>query len=340
MSGVLLEGVSKRFGDTVAVDNVTLVVRQGSFTTLLGPSGCGKTTTLRLIAGFETPDSGDISLDGESLTKTPPWERDIGFVFQNYALFPHMTVSSNISFGLETRGVGKNEIQARVQEVLDLVSLLGLGQRYPAQLSGGQQQRVALARAIVTQPRVLLLDEPLSNLDAKLREETRVELRRIQQETGITALYVTHDQEEALALSDKVVVMNQGHVEQVGMPEDVWGNPRNLFTAEFLGVDNLLRCQIRNGQAHLSPNYTIPYSRGDGDVVLGIRAADVFISLDGGGCRGEVISSAFGSGHTKYWLKTSLSQEPLVAMSDEPFSDGQIVKVDLDPEKVLVISDV
>ncbi|PRD44952.1 polyamine ABC transporter ATP-binding protein [Phyllobacterium phragmitis] len=220
-------------------------IEEGAFVTLLGPSGCGKTTTLRMIAGLLSPSQGDIRIKGRSVTATPIHKRNLGLVFQNYALFPHKTIFDNVAFGLKYRDVGRREITDRVQKALDLVQLPGVGDRHPAQLSGGQQQRIALARAIVIEPDVLLLDEPLSALDANLREDMRVELKRIQEQLGITTIFVTHDQSEALAMSDKVVVMRSGHVEQVGAPEDVYVNPASAFVARFLGNANLIPATVK-----------------------------------------------------------------------------------------------
>jgi iron(III) transport system ATP-binding protein len=223
-----------------AVDDITLEIASGEFVSLLGPSGCGKTTLLRMIAGFETPTSGEISLAGQRVTHLPPNARDAAMVFQSYALFPHLDVSENVAFGLRVRGIGAAEITERVAEALHLVGLSGLERRSPDQLSGGQQQRVALARAVVTRPRVLLLDEPLSNLDAKLREQMRVELRRIQRALGITAIYVTHDQVEAMTLADRIVVLERGRIQQIAPPADLYARPANAFVSEFVGKVNLL----------------------------------------------------------------------------------------------------
>ena len=239
-----LTRVGKRFGPTVAVDQVSLVVQPGEMVALLGPSGCGKTTTLRLVAGFERPDAGRILIQGDDVTSMPPYRRDTGMVFQHYALFPHMTVRQNVAFGLRMRGIHRAQTSARVHDALALVSLTGLEDRYPRQLSGGQQQRVALARALVIRPRLLLLDEPLSSLDAKLRQEMRLEVRAIQQRVGITALFVTHDQEEALSLADRLAVMNHGRIEQVGTPVDVYERPQTAFVAGFIGQSNFFRGEI------------------------------------------------------------------------------------------------
>jgi putative spermidine/putrescine transport system ATP-binding protein len=237
---VRLVGVRKAYGDVAAVDGVDLEVRRGEFFTLLGPSGSGKTTTLRLIAGFERPDSGRVELAGEDVTGRPPYARDVNTVFQDYALFPHMTVGENVEYGLRVKGVKGAERRRAAQEALDMVRLSGLGERKPAQLSGGQRQRVALARSIVNRPRVLLLDEPLGALDLKLREEMQVELKRIQQEVGITFVYVTHDQDEALTMSDRLAVFNRGRIEQVGGPAEVYEHPQTEFVAGFVGVSNTL----------------------------------------------------------------------------------------------------
>ncbi|OYT51927.1 MAG: spermidine/putrescine ABC transporter ATP-binding protein [Desulfurococcales archaeon ex4484_217_2] len=242
MVNVRLEKVTKRFGEVIAADRITLTIKHGEFFTFLGPSGCGKTTTLRIIAGLEYPDEGKLYFDDKDVTDEPPYKRNTGMVFQNYALWPHMTVFDNIAYGLKIRKLPKEEIRRKVLEVLDLVKLRGLENRYPTQLSGGQQQRVALARALVIEPAVLLLDEPLSNLDAKLRIEMREEIKRIQKKLGITTIYVTHDQEEAMVISDRIAVMNRGRIMQVDEPKELYRRPKNLFVASFLG-----RCTILKG---------------------------------------------------------------------------------------------
>jgi putative spermidine/putrescine transport system ATP-binding protein len=241
-----LDSLAKRFGNHVAVDAISLDVRQGEFISLLGPSGCGKTTTLQMIGGFLQPDSGGILLGGRDLVSVRPHQRGLGIVFQSYALFPHMTAAENVSYGLEVQRIGKAEREQRVRDALALVGLVTYGDRYPRRMSGGQQQRVALARALVIKPSVLLLDEPLSNLDAKLREEMQIELRRIQRMTGTTTILVTHDQAEAMALSDRIVLMNKGRIEQVGAPEDVYERPATAFVAQFLGKTNLLQVQVEH----------------------------------------------------------------------------------------------
>jgi putative spermidine/putrescine transport system ATP-binding protein len=237
---LVLEHLSKHFGATVAVRDVSLEVRDGEFVVLLGPSGCGKTTTLRMIAGFVTPTAGRVRLGEADVTALAPWSRNTGMVFQSYALFPHLTVAENVAFGLEMRKVPRADIAPRVAEALRLVRLEGLGERLPRQLSGGQQQRVALARALVIRPDVLLLDEPLSNLDAKLRETVRIEIRELQQTLGITTVMVTHDQEEALIMADRLVVMSEGSVRQVGTQRDLYERPADRFVAGFVGRSNLL----------------------------------------------------------------------------------------------------
>jgi putative spermidine/putrescine transport system ATP-binding protein len=244
---VQLEGVTKAYGDVVAVDGVDLEVAPGEFFTMLGPSGSGKTTTLRLIAGFESPDAGRVLLEGVDVTRRPPFSRDVNTVFQDYALFPHLTVGDNVAYGLRVKRVPRGERKKRSAEALELVRLGGLERRKPSQLSGGQRQRVALARAIVNQPRVLLLDEPLGALDLKLRQEMQIELKRIQQEVGITFIYVTHDQEEALTMSDRLAVFNNGRIEQVGNPADVYEHPETEFVAGFVGASNVLERTL-NGQ--------------------------------------------------------------------------------------------
>jgi putative spermidine/putrescine transport system ATP-binding protein len=233
-------------GTTVAVKDFNLNIERGELVSFLGPSGCGKTTTLRMVAGFETPSRGAIKLNGEEISRRPPNQRHVGMVFQAYALFPNMTVADNIGFGLRVAKKPKEEIQKRVDEMLGLIRMPELGDRYPYQLSGGQQQRVALARALAVQPAVLLLDEPLSALDAKIRVELRSEIRRIQQQLGITTIYVTHDQEEALSISDRVVVMNDGMTEQIGRPFEIYNYPATSFVASFVGTLNQLRCKVED----------------------------------------------------------------------------------------------
>jgi iron(III) transport system ATP-binding protein len=278
---VVLENVRKVFTDperpdraVTAVDGVSLEVREGELVTFLGPSGCGKTTALRIVAGFEHPTSGRVFIGGQEVTHLPPHVRNTAMVFQSYAIFPHLTVAQNVAFGLEMRGIPKREIPAKVQGILEMVELAGLEHRAPEQLSGGQQQRVALARAIITEPRVLLFDEPLSNLDAKLREQMRGEVRRLQQRLGITSIYVTHDQAEAMALSDRIVVMEAGRVQQEGSPLDVYARPANRFVADFIGRVNFLEGRVASvgsggltmdvrGRRLVVPGSSAPLAAGD-----------------------------------------------------------------------------
>jgi len=244
MARLKIDGVSKRYGEVVAIREVTLDVADGEFVVLLGPSGCGKTTTLRVVAGFAEPSSGSVTLGGRDITALPPWKRNTGLVFQNYALFPHLTVAENVAFGLEMRKVEAAEAARRIGEVLRLVRLEPLAARLPRQLSGGQQQRVALARALVFHPDVLLLDEPLSNLDAKLRQDVRVEIRELQRTLALTTVMVTHDQEEALTMADRLVVMHDGEVRQVGTQQDLYERPRDRFVASFVGRSSFIEGEI------------------------------------------------------------------------------------------------
>ncbi len=241
---VSLQGVKKWFGGHLAVRGVSLQVEPGELISFLGPSGCGKTTTLRMIAGLEHPDEGVIAIGGTRINETPTWKRDLGMVFQNYALFPHMTVAENVAFGLSIRKVPSNEMAERVRSALDLVRMGHFADRLPSQLSGGQRQRIALARALVTRPKVLLLDEPLAALDKKLREQMQVEIRQLQQQVGITTIFVTHDQEEALTLSDRIVVMEQGEVVQIGTPAEVYEYPRTRFVSDFIGFASSLKGRV------------------------------------------------------------------------------------------------
>lgn len=274
MAFLELTNISKSYGRVNAVDPLNLSIRAGEFLTLLGPSGCGKTTILRMIAGFETPTAGNIWLDGEDITYRSASKRSMGMVFQSYALFPHLTAQQNIAFGMNIRRESKPAIQKRCAELLELVGLGEMGNRYPHQMSGGQQQRIAIARALAVQPKVLLLDEPLSALDAKVRLSLRTELRRIQQQLQITAIYVTHDQEEALSLSDRIAVMAKGKIEQLDQPENIYGAPQTAFAATFVGMSNQFRgqiisaeqgtCQIGNRTFHVSPQP----QRHDGESIL------------------------------------------------------------------------
>lgn len=293
---VELERLTKRFGPEVAVQNLTLAVTQGEFVTLLGPSGCGKTTTLRCIAGLERPDAGEIRIDGRVVASAAqgiylyPEERNIGMVFQSYAVWPHMTVFDNVAYGLRVRRIGRAEARERTLKALELVGLAHLAERYATKLSGGQRQRVALARAIAYEPKVILFDEPLSNLDAKLREQMRVELVRLQRDVGITSMYVTHDQTEALVMSDRVVVMDKGVIQQIGGPQAIYARPANAFVAKFIGVANLLEgillgrngdvCELEISLGRDRPSLRVHAAGGNGasrgqQIVLSVRPEDI-----------------------------------------------------------------
>jgi putative spermidine/putrescine transport system ATP-binding protein len=295
---IRLAGIRRSFGDVAAVDGVDLEIERGEFFTMLGPSGSGKTTTLRVIAGFERPDAGRVHLRGVDVTDLPPYARNVNTVFQDYALFPHMTVAENVGYGLRVKGVKRRERSERVDEALGLVRLGEFGGRRPAQLSGGQRQRVALARAIVNRPQVLLLDEPLGALDLKLRQEMQIELKRIQREVGITFVYVTHDQEEALTMSDRLAVFNHGRIEQVGPPAEVYEHPTSEFVAGFVGVSNVVertvdgrtqRFSVRPEKIHMLGEDTTPeegahVEHGEiREVVYAGMATRYIVDLDGGG---------------------------------------------------------
>jgi len=266
MKSVRLEHITKMFGKARGVEDINIDIKSGEFFTFLGPSGCGKTTTLRMIAGFYFPTSGKIAFDNEDITTVKPNKRNIGMVFQNYALFPHMTVFENIAFGLQVRKLSKSVIKEKVEKAQEFVRLVGYGNRKITELSGGQQQRVALARALVIEPDILLLDEPLSNLDAKLREETRVEIKRLQVELGITTVYVTHDQHEAMAMSDRIMVMSEGEVQQIGTPQEIYNKPDNRFVASFIGETNILEGTIIEVSDH-----HVTVDVGDGILLKGLR---------------------------------------------------------------------
>lgn len=317
MSDVRLENVTKTFDGAVAVDDVSLTVPQGEFFSLLGPSGCGKTTTLRMVGGFEDPTAGRVYLGGDDVSHLPPNQRNVNTVFQSYALFPHLDVFENVAFGLKRRKVDGKEIDRRVNEMLELVSLPGYGKRRTDQMSGGQQQRIALARALVNRPEVLLLDEPLGALDLKLRKHMQLELKRIQSEVGITFIYVTHDQDEAMTMSDRIAVMNQGKMEQIGGPQDVYETPATSFVASFLGASNLLpgtvedasgemaKVSLSAGAAITVPRDRLP--RDSGSIQIGVRPEKLSMGGNSAGSnelQATVMTATYTGVATAYGLQT------------------------------------
>ncbi|HVN62748.1 MAG TPA: ABC transporter ATP-binding protein [Gaiellaceae bacterium] len=318
-------GVRKTYGEVVAVDHLDLDVRRGEFFTMLGPSGSGKTTTLRLIAGFERPDTGRIELRGVDVAQKPPYERPVNTVFQDYALFPHMTVGENVEYGLRVRRVGRRERRAQAAAALEMVRLEDFAPRKPVQLSGGQRQRVALARAIVNQPEVLLLDEPLGALDLKLRQEMQIELKRIQQEVGITFIYVTHDQEEALTMSDRVAVFNAGRIEQIGTPAEIYEHPATVFVAGFVGVSNLVE---RNGR-----RFTV-------------RPEKIRVTTGDEGEPGTIRDAVYMGPVTRYIVELDaggelsvLHQNLETSHSDVAAAQGQRVRLDWSPDAMFEIKE-
>ncbi len=306
---VRLENVVKTFDGTTAVDGITLEVPRGSFFALLGPSGCGKTTTLRMIGGFEEPTEGRIFLGDRDVVGLPPYKRDVNTVFQSYALFPHMSIEDNVGFGLERKGVPKGERRGRVAEILELVGLTGLAQRKPKQLSGGQQQRVALARALVNHPQVLLLDEPLGALDLKLRKQMQLELKRIQNEVGITFVHVTHDQEEAMTMADAIAVMNLGRIEQLGPPQKLYERPATPFVASFLGISNLLPGTVEGDGVRLDSgeHIRVHVNGRTGAVAAGVRPEKIALGDGGGENRlvGNVSETAYIGVATEIVVRTA-----------------------------------
>ena len=360
---VRLDRVTKRFGDFTAVDDLSLTIERGEFFSLLGPSGCGKTTTLRMIGGFEDASAGTIHIGEREVTDLPPFKRDVNTVFQSYALFPHLSVFENVAFGLRRRKVAGDEIRRRVAEMLDLVELPGYEGRKPGQLSGGQQQRVALARALINHPRVLLLDEPLGALDLKLRKQMQIELKRIQTDVGITFVYVTHDQEEAMTMSDRIAVMRAGRIEQLGSPEELYERPRTTFVAGFLGVSNLLDGEVvaRNGElvdVRLADGATVRAPAADVDgataVRIGVRpeklrviATDSTAATDDATVNsldGTVVDASYVGVSTQYLVRTAdghrltvYAQNLETSGASEVLSDGASVRLTWKPQHTFVI---
>ncbi len=346
-----IRNLTKRFGDLAALRNFDLDVQGGEFISLLGPSGCGKTTALNCLAGLLEPDDGEIELDGASVARTPPERRRFGMVFQNYALFPHLTVGRNVAFGLEMQRAPRAQIGERVDRVLGLVRLLDQRDKYPAQLSGGQQQRIAIARAIVTEPRLMLMDEPLSNLDAKLRIEMRTEIRRIHRALGLTTIYVTHDQEEALSLSDRVVLMQQGLIRQVGTPREVYIEPASAYAASFLGARNLLPVRVvaatGDGQEiQIETESGVPlagaarsaFALGD-SAIAAIRPEHVVLLAEGRGgdntISGRVETVEFVGNSIEVSVRSKLTGE-VIARTEDLWRDGETVALCLPRERLLV----
>jgi thiamine transport system ATP-binding protein len=341
--GVELDGLSVAFGDLVALNDVSVAVEPGEFFTLLGPSGCGKSTTLRAIAGFETPASGSVRIDGADMNGVPPEDRDVGIVFQHYALFPHLDVRENVAYGLRFRDPpGGGSTDERVDELLDLVDLAGLGDRAPDQLSGGQQQRVALARALAPGPDVLLLDEPLSALDARLRQRLRVTVREIQQALGITTVYVTHDQAEALAISDRVAVLREGRIEQVGAPEAVYHEPASRFVAEFVGDNNVLEGTVA---AVDPPSATVAGTAlplpADAEVKTGehvvLAVRPEHLAVGGGAATLEATVSTVEFLGDAYRVHCDWRDRPLLVTTDERLEPGQSVALGVEAERVYLL---
>ena len=340
--GVIIEQVSFGYGRTQVLDNINLEVTRGEFFAFLGPSGSGKTTLLRLIAGFGTPSTGRIMIGERDLTRLPPWSRNVGMVFQSYALWPHMTVAKNVAFGLERRKFSRAEIDRKVRGALGLVGLSAYADRRPAQLSGGQQQRVALARTLVIEPEVLLLDEPLSNLDARLRVEMRSELRRLQRKLGITAIYVTHDQEEANAIADRIAVLNEGSIQQIGTPLDLYDRPANRFVATFLGTANVVDGEIKPDGRFIGANgFAMAGVREPaGPASISIRPQDIVVAANGEGVAATVTECEFLGGFTRYRMQVG-SQLIVVDVAHRrgaaPHAVGAQVGVTIDPRQVSVL---
>ena len=340
---VIIENAVKTYGDFRAVNGISLTIKPGEFFTLLGPSGCGKTTLLRMIAGFNTVDGGAIRFDDRVINNVPAHKRDIGMVFQNYAIFPHLNVAENVAYGLKARHVAKDQIGPRVEDALKMVQIEQLKARKPNELSGGQQQRVALARAFVIEPSVLLMDEPLSNLDAKLRVQMRTTIKKLQRRLGITTVYVTHDQEEALAISDRIAVMNQGNIMQIGTPEEIYRKPANPFVANFIGVSNFIDCPVKSagGQARvtLPGDYQIdiPVRRDySGEGILSARPEQLF--FDEKGIPGKISMSIFLGDFIQYEVELvngqTIELNEYTKDVDTIRRDGEQVRISMDPKKV------
>ncbi|CRK76281.1 Sulfate/thiosulfate import ATP-binding protein CysA [Nereida ignava] len=347
MAFLELHGLTKRFGAFTAVEELSFAVERGSFVSLLGPSGCGKTTTLQMVAGFEAPTEGKIVLDGKNLAGIPARERGLGIVFQTYALFAHMTVEENVGFGLEMRKVSKAERKRRIAAALDLVHLSHLGDRYPRAMSGGQRQRVALARALVIEPQLLLLDEPLSNLDAKLREEMQLELRRIQREAGVTTLMVTHDQSEALALSDSIVVMDQGRLRQDATPFDIYETPQSSFVSRFLGKSNNLSARLDStgseGSALVCGSLRLHGPLVDlrpGPVEIALRPERIaLVDPEAGQLRGTVAERVFMGNQWLLRIETELGDMLVMRYNTgrAEAEEGEVVGLDWKPEDIRIL---
>ena len=344
MSEVRIEHVFKRFGSVTAVNDFNLVVKDGEFVSILGPSGCGKTTTLRMIAGFERATEGEIYIGEQCVSSSikgsfaPPEKRDIGMVFQSYAVWPHMTVAENVGYPLKIKKVDKAERERRVQEMLELVHLGEYGKRYPNQLSGGQQQRVALARALVAAPGLLLLDEPLSNLDAKLRESMRFEILEIQKKTGITVVYVTHDQGEAMAMSDRVVVMSMGVVQQIGAPHEIYTQPANKMVADFIGLVNFMEGEVKGDRVFLKGSkVSFPNtSKISGEATIAVRPENITMSLDGGQIEGQLTHRFYLGDAVDYRVKVGDHDVRVIVKGADLNSIPDGAKVYLDFDRVMV----
>jgi iron(III) transport system ATP-binding protein len=350
---VKISNVVKKYGDFIAVNNISCDIKQGEFFTLLGPSGCGKTTLLRMIAGFNTIDGGNIYFDDKVINNIEAYKRDIGMVFQNYAIFPHMTVFDNVAYGLKARKVPKEEIEPKVMEALELVQISKLKDRKPSELSGGQQQRVALARAIVIKPGVLLMDEPLSNLDAKLRVQMRTIIRKLQKDLNITTIYVTHDQEEALAISDRIAIINSGHIMQIDTPATIYKKPQNTFVAGFIGTSNFMEGTVEKCDedmtAHIKLKAGLEFSmklkkKIEGPIKISIRPEQFIVNdPDGKGIPGEIQMYTFLGDFANYEVKLANGQ---VVQANEYTKDidfvreiGHKVCLHFNPEKISLFSE-